>query len=47
MAMRYYAGFLHMAKALRYDENSDTGGKTVIDDVLRGFYMAEIHCKGL
>jgi hypothetical protein len=45
MAMRYYAGFFEMAKALRYDENADGGGKTVITDPMRAAYMADIHGK--
>jgi hypothetical protein len=43
MAMRYYAGFLEMAKALRYDENADGGGKTFITAPMRASYMAAIH----
>jgi hypothetical protein len=45
MAMRYYAGFFDMAKALRYEENADAGGATVIDDAMRAAYMADIHGK--
>ena len=35
MAMRFYAGFLEMAKSLRYDEMQADGSKKVIDDAMR------------
>jgi hypothetical protein len=40
--MRFYAGFLDMAKALRYEENAEDGGKLVIDDTMRAGYLAAI-----
>jgi hypothetical protein len=43
MVMRYYAGFLEMAKSLRYDENAAGGGKTVITDAMRAGYMVTVH----
>jgi hypothetical protein len=45
MAMRYYAGFFDMAKALRYDANADSGGKVVINDQMRTAFMDDIHGK--
>lgn len=45
MAMRYYAGFFEMAKALRYDENGEHGGKIVITPPMRAAYMIDIHGK--
>jgi hypothetical protein len=35
MAMRCYAGFLHMAKSLRREENVAGGGPRIIDDATR------------
>ena len=43
MAMRFYAGFLHMAKSLRFDENVAGGGTRKIDDAMRAGYMVDIH----
>jgi hypothetical protein len=45
MAMRYYAGFLDMAKSLRYDENAPRGGKIVITSAMRDGYMKIVHDK--
>jgi hypothetical protein len=45
MAMRYYAGFLDMAKSLRYDENAPGGGKIVITPAMRDGYMKIVHDK--
>jgi hypothetical protein len=43
MAMRFYSGFLFMAKSLRLEENVAGGGTRKIDDATRGRYMDEIH----
>lgn len=42
MAMRFYAGFFDVAKALREDAK-DGGGTLAIDDRIRGALMADVH----
>jgi hypothetical protein len=43
MAMRFYAGFFDVAKALRETANADGGGTLAIDDQLRRALMADVH----
>jgi len=43
MAMRFYAGFIDVAKALREDANAEGGGTLTIDDRIRGALMADVH----
>lgn len=47
MAMRFYAGFLDMAKSLRFEEMQADGSKKVIDDTMRANYMNIVHERAL